>query len=221
MIKFFSNNGASEFNFSCVRTDEQNLELLIHRVSRKPRCLVAHVERICYCFEHQFNEQLFGALVDLFIILNRCGQALRRRMIMGSISSLTENQYKTLVKHLKSDSPEIDKLPISRYSIFSNGMESTTRMVDIVEDSRELAEDPLMLARASIEYSQLENATRILEQAILDQPERMELHNELILLYRATRNENEFNRFYQLLSQKIKNVPSEWNQLIDLFKGWH
>ena len=94
-------------------------------------------------------------------------------------------------------------------------------MVDIVEDSRELAEDPLMLARASIEYSQLENATRILEQAILDQPERIELHNELILLYRATRNENEFNRFYQLLSQKIKNVPSEWNQLIDLFKGWH
>jgi hypothetical protein len=182
--------------------------------------LAAHVERIYYCFQHQFNEQLFGALVDLLIILNRCGQALMQRMIMGSIPCLTENQIRTLLNHVKSDSPEFDLLPFNRFSIFSKGLVSTTVMVQLVEDFSEVAQDPLMLARASIEYSQLENATRILEQAILSQPERVELHAELILLYRSTRNEIGFNRFYQILSQKRINLPSEWNQLIDLFKGW-
>ncbi len=221
MIRFLSNNEAAGFYESCARSYERDLERLVYRVSGNPRCLSTHVERIYFCFENQLNEQLFGALVDLLITLNTCGQALSERMITGSRKKLTENQFQTLVNHFKCGSVNIDLLPFNRFSIFTKGLHSAAIMVQLVEDSYEDAHDPLMLARAFIEYSQLENATQILEQAILGQPERMELHDELILLYRSTRNEIGFNLFYEELSRKNMNLPSEWNQLNDFFKGRH
>jgi hypothetical protein len=220
-MKFSSNNEAAGFYESCAQSNEKNLERLIYRVSGDPRYLAAHVERIYFCFQHHLNEQLFGAIVDLLIILNGCGQALTQRMITGSKSRLTENQFEALENQVECDSPNVDLLPFNRFSIFTKGLLSVSGMVQLVEDGGEDLHDPLMLARAFIEYSQLENATRILEQAIFAQPERMELHDELILLYRSTRNEIGFDLFYEVLSRKNMKLSSKWSQLNDFFKGSH
>jgi hypothetical protein len=196
---------------------EQGLEMLVFRVSRKPKYLIAHVERIYYCFRHALNEQLFGALVDLLIVLNRDGKALGKRMINGSKARLTENQFQALINHLNDRSSKADLLPPNRYSVFAKGLQSTADMVTLAKVSGEKEHDALTLARDYVEYSQLDNAIYVLEQAILLDPERKELHNELLSLYRSTRNQAGFERIYEELSRKDLRLPTEWKQLNDFF----
>jgi|CXWL01.1.fsa_nt_gi hypothetical protein len=199
---------------------EQSLDQLIHQISVKSNRLGTHVDRIYYCFQHHLNEQLFGALLDLLITLNRRGAALSERMIKGSCSRLTENEYQILLGCYQSNFENIDLLP-SRYSVFSKGLMSTIVLVKQSNDDEEKVYDPLKLARDYIEYSQLDNATRILEQAILSEPERMEFHEELLLLYRSTRNISGFDRVFEDLSLKSINLPLGWRQLDEFFKGSH
>jgi hypothetical protein len=199
---------------------EHNLEQLVYQISVKPSCLGAHVDRIYYCFEHHLNEQLFGALVDLLIILNRRGAALSERMIKGTCSRLTVDDYQMLFSCYKCNFENIDVLN-SRYSIFSKGLIATNLLVSYRNDDKETVYDPLKLARDCIEYSQLDNATRILEQAVLTDPERMEFHEELLLLYRSTHNISRFNRVHEDLSLKSISLPLGWRQLDEFFKGSH
>lgn len=214
---FFSDKDTVGFYEWCNWSVEKGLEGLVFRVSRNPRYLHAHIERIYYCFQQNLGEQLFGALVDLLIVLNGDGDALGRRMVIGSKSRVTENQFHVLTNHIDNRNSRSDLLPPNRYSIFAKGLQSATVMVQMTEGVAKEEYDPLVLARDYIEFSQLDSAIHILEQAILAQPERMELHDELLSIYRSTRNEAGFNRIYEELSRKALSLPPEWKQLNDFF----
>ncbi len=196
---------------------EEGLEMLVFRVSRKPKYLLAHVERIYYCFKHALNEQLFGALVDLLIVLNRDGTALGRRMITGSKARLTKNQYQALIGHLDNLNSNADLLPQTRYSLFAKGLQSTAAMVQLPDAIETQDHDPLELARDYVEFSQLDSAIHVLEQGISADPGRIELHEELLSLYRSTHNKAGFNRTYEAFSRKDMSLPAEWKQLHDFF----
>jgi hypothetical protein len=198
---------------------EKRLERLAFRVSRMPRSLRAHLERIRYCFVHHLNEQLYAALIDLLIVLNQSGRRLSQRMIFGSRSRLTEGQFQVLRDFLKKEEDAFELLPPSRFSLFSKGGQSSAVLVQVVEEPRETAHDPLQLARDYIEFSQLDEAVRVLERAILVHPERFELHSELLSLYRSTRDRAGFKRMHQALVGLGANLPPEWVQLDDFFKG--
>lgn len=216
---FLSNTEAAGFYDWCDWSAEKGLERLVFQVSRKPGGLVGHLERIYYCFQHDLNEQLFGALIDLLIVLKKVGQELSKRMIVGSRSRLTENQFQTLFNQLNNSLTSSDLLPNSRYSCFTKGLQSMAVSVRLSEGDGYLEHDPLALARDYIEFSQLENAIHILEQAIFVQPERMELHDELLSLYRSTRNKTGFKRIYEELCSKSIGLPPKWQQLNDFFNS--
>jgi hypothetical protein len=129
MKDFFSDKDAAGFYEWHDWSTEQGLERLIFRVSRSPRYLQAHLERIYYCFQHDLKEQLFGSLVDLLIVLNKDGKALGRRMIRGSRSKLTENQFLMLGDQLNNISSGRELFPDSRYSVFSKGLQSVAVLV--------------------------------------------------------------------------------------------
>jgi hypothetical protein len=197
---------------------EEGLEMLVFRVSRKPKYLIAHVERIYYCFKHALNEQLFGALVDLLIVLkNDGGVALGKRMIIGSKTRLTNSQFQALIGHLDNPNSNADLLPQTRYSVFAKGLQSIKAMVQLPNAIDTENHDPLELARDFVEFSQLDNAIHVLEQGILADPERMELHEELLSIYRSTNNKAGFNRTYEAFSRKDLSLPDEWKQLYDYF----
>ncbi|MGR8942456.1 MAG: type IV pilus assembly protein FimV, partial [Gammaproteobacteria bacterium] len=198
---------------------ERRLERLVYQVSRKPRSLAAHLERIYFCFRNYLNEPLFAALVDLQLVLNKRGRPLSERVIHGSRSRLTESQFQALDNYLKQEDARDESLPCSRYALFTRGIQSATVLVQMAEADNGAAIDPLQLARDFVEYSQLEDAHRVLEQAIMTQPERMELHDELLSLYRSTRNQTDFKRIYQALAENGVKLPDEWTQLHDFFKG--
>ncbi|MEC4750553.1 hypothetical protein [Methylomicrobium sp. Wu6] len=196
---------------------DKRLERLAFRVSRKPKSLRAHVERIHYCFSNYLNEQLYAALIDLLIVLNKAGRELSRRMIFGARSRLTESQFQALRQYLKNQVGE-ESLPCNRFSLFTRGLLSSSPLVHMVEDASETEYDPLQLARDYVEFSQLDEAARVLEQAVLTRPERAELHRELLSLYRSTRDRTGFKRVHEELTRLGASLPPEWAQLQDLLK---
>jgi hypothetical protein len=218
VLKFVFDKSTAGFSEWSALSVEKRLESLVFRVSRMPRSLRAHLERIHYCFGNHLNEQLYAALIDLLIVLNQSGRRLSERMIFGARSRLTAGQFQMLRGFLNKEGNPLELLPHSRFSLFSKGSQSNALLVQMVEEPREPAHDPLQLARDYVEFSQLDEAVRVLEQAILDHPERFELHSELLSLYRSTRDRAGFKRIHQALVRLGANLPPEWAQLDDFLK---
>ena len=79
--------------------------------------------------------------------------------------------------------------------------------------------DPLIAAREYVEGGQHEEAIYVLELAVLAEPNRKELQEKLLSLYRSTYNEKAFYRFYNVLIRKRMILSEEWSQLKNFFKG--
>jgi len=195
------------------------LDSLAFRVAQKPTCLLTHVQRIYYCYQARLDAQLYAALVDFLIILNRRGLAISRRMVTGTKSALNAEQFASLVTYLQAPKTGHQSLPGNRYSIFSSGIIGTTQLVKVTEDKNQIHVDALSLARDFIEYSQLTEAQVVLESAILAEPDRLELQAELLELYQSTRNAGGFNQMLRQLTDAGRDVPDAWQQLSAYFKG--
>jgi hypothetical protein len=217
LVSFFSLQKSKRLFLVEPPPDMDFLNTLVFRIAKKPRCLLTHLQRIYYCYQAQLADQLYAALVDLLIVLNRRGSAISRRMVIGARSVLSVNQLKTLLRYLQNTNIDYRLLPGNHYSIFSKGIIGTTNMLHIT-DKKRTDIDPLMLARDFIEYSQLEEALTVLEAAILEQPDRLELHEELLTLYQSTRNVSSFNQMYSELTHSGLDVPDAWQFVNAYFK---
>ena len=216
-VKFFLDKDASGFYEWHDWSAEKGLERLVFKVSRTPKYLQAHMERIYYCFQENLGEQLFAALADLMLVLGKDGGTLVKRMIAGSKSKLTEAQHQELLGYLESNVVGNDGSFQNPYSVFAKGLESTQAMLKLPVSNPDMQHDPLALARDYIEFNQLDDATSVLEQAIMEQPERLELHNELLALYRSTHNKSSFINIFNVLSNKELLLPPAWEQLSAFF----
>jgi hypothetical protein len=216
---FFSlqNTGVFWYNTGVLQ-DEEALEKLVFLIAKKPKQLVEHVQRIYYCFQKNLNEQLFAALIDFLIILNQRGQAISWRMVLGAKSRLTTEQFQALKSYLKGNTTDKSLLSGNRYSVFSKGLLGVSALIQQIE-KEEIEDDPLTIALDYIEYSQLDEAKQVLEDAILIRHERLDLRQELIDLYRLT---GDSNRFYQMLAKLTRlgiAITDDWNQLNNYFEG--
>lgn len=196
------------------------LEKLVFNVARKPKRLITHLQRIFYCFHAHLSDQLFAAIVDFLVILNKRGEAISWRVVIGAKSQLSPDQFYLLKNHLKNDESDVHLLPGNQHSIFTKGLLGVNKIVSQVESPNEAAGyDPLDLARDHVEYSQLEEAKQVLEKAVVDDPARIELQHELLVLYQSTRDAIGFNRMFAELTRLEINMADEWVQLYDYFKG--
>ncbi len=91
--RFFSLEEFSEFWNQEALAYSDYLDKLVFRISRRPKQLLAHLQRIYYCFHTDLNAQLFAAIVDLLFVLDKRGQALSWRILMGCKSKLTTEQF--------------------------------------------------------------------------------------------------------------------------------
>lgn len=214
---FFLDKNAAGFYEWHDWSAEKGLERLVFRVARTPKYLQGHLERIYYCFQQQLNEQLFGALIDLLVVLNREGSDLCWRMMTGSKSKLKDEQFEALTQFMENN----QLIPVlflsNRYSVFTKGIFSMNPLLKMADQKGDKEIDPLKIARDFIETSQLDDAMAILEQAIMEQPERQELHAELLPLYRITSNKTRFHKIYEELSSRKLLLPPEWEQQNSVF----
>lgn len=219
LVNFFSLQKESSLWSSEVLLYSDFLEKLVFQISRKPRALLIHVQRIYYCFYAQLNEQLFAAIIDLLIVLNKRGLAISWRIVMGAKSQLTAEQFAILQRYLRDANADVNSLVGNCYSVFTKGLTGISNMVHLVEQQDEDDYDPLAIARDHIEYSQLDEAINVLETAVLAQPTRLDFQEELLALYRSTRDASSFNVMFTRLIESGITLNSEWHTLNNYFKG--
>jgi len=209
---------AKKLHLSVDLIDTDVLTRLNYRISKKPHCLFTHVQRIYCCFLARNSERLYGALVDFLLVLNKRGLAISRRMIDGSGSQLTKEQIQTLHYYGCHATADVRFLPGNRYSIFSKGLIGTPCVIKSIEKENDSKHDPLILAKDFIEYSQLDEARSVLEEAILEHPDRQELHDELLALYRSTQDQASFAKMHSMLMESGITVPRVWEQTVMHFQ---
>ena len=198
---------------------DEELERQVFLITKKPKCLVNHMRRIYYCFQKNLNNQLFAAIVDFLVVLNQHGQAISWRVVLGAKSRLSSEQFQELKCYLKGDGVGVNLLQGNQYSVFSRGLVGINKMVQPIIGKEEQINDPLIIALDHIEYSQLDEAKKVLEEAILAQPEREDLRQELCNLYKLTGDSNRFHQMLARLTRLGVSVTDDWNQLNNYFKG--
>lgn len=215
-FNIFLLSDSDAFNFTNNKLPDDFLKNLVFLVARKPKRLITHIQRIHHCYQTNLQEQLFAALVDLLVVLNRRGKAISRRMIIGAKSKLSEGQYKILQKFMTEDF-DIALLSGNQYSIFTKGLVGARNLVQQIEASETQTYDPLVLAHDYIEYSQLDEAKDVLEKALVNQPQRLELHQCLLELYKSTLDTSGFTTMFNILLGLDAVMPNDWNTLQAFF----
>lgn len=215
---FFVNTTEGLLNPVNPRQDLYLIEL-VHEIQRKPACLINHIRRIYWCYRKQLTEPLYAALIDFLIVLNQRGHAISRKMVLGARTQLTPGQWKLLEATLCDSDTDRSLLTGNRFSVFSKGLEGTTTLIEKIGDIVSSRQDPLTLAEASIEYSQLDEAMGILENGIREQPDRLPLHQMLLELYQSTNARSRFEQMAAELESADDVLPGGWCQLRDYFEG--
>lgn len=213
----FLPSDSNAFYFVDNRLPEHVLRNLVFHISRKPRQLITHIQRIYHCYYANLSEQLFAALVDFLVVLDRRGTKISRRMIIGTRSKLSREQYKSLQAFMVNEM-DISALAGNQYSIFTKGLIGTQDLVQqVASASTKQAYDPLNLARDYIEYSQLAEARDVLEKAIVNEPHRLELHQSLLELYKSTQDVSGLKKMVDIFADLNIAMPDDWNELMTLF----
>jgi hypothetical protein len=189
-----------------------------HCIARDPNDLRSHVRRIFLEREQGRNIRLYAALFDLFIALGNRGSELRHRMLRLAKANLEPHQYNLLHESLAKGLDSIGA-PIVHGSVLSRGIEGTLDLVSPAVEERTGPRDALIEAREYLEYSQLDEARSLLERAVLQEPQRSDLHLELLAIYRSTRNESNFAKMVQELDGMTNPVPKAWQELAEFFRS--
>ena len=210
----FSMQEKNEFSLRHLLEDENILENLVFEITKNPKQLITHIQRINYCYKRQNSEQLFAALSDFFRVLEHKGVAISRRMFAGVKSKLAEDRVNELHNFLEGTA----ELTENKYCVLGIGIIGTVNLVQQIYSSGEDEHDPLALARDYIEFSQLEDAKRVLEKAIVEISEREALHVELLRLYKATQDSEGFHKMYDALKTLDNPMQGEWDKLNKYFE---
>ncbi|MEN8260812.1 MAG: hypothetical protein ABFS02_09545 [Pseudomonadota bacterium] len=194
------------------------LDYLAHCVARCPLDLASHVRRIFLCARMNLQEGLYGALLDLFIVLTGRGLSLRRRLLYGSKPQLKQEHFAALERSLGVDAGASGELPLTSRSMLYGGNTGSTRLVVATELTGKDEDDPLIIARDHIEFSQLDEARSVLEQAIMLHPLRKELQLELVDLYQSMRDKENFRRMLENIDLSRSPVPEAWKKAMQFFQ---
>ncbi len=186
-------------------------EHFAHAVAASPSDLLRHTQRIFFLYQQFDSDGLYSALYDLFVALQDKGIRLRKRLLQGSRDRLQQEQYAVLSLWLAQGEPrKKEGFPLPNQSVLSRGITGVRDIIKVSYDKAGPQRDPLLEAREFIDYFQIDEARNLLEKAIFEQPERVELHLELIQLYQATRDNNGLQSMREKLIQYLPELPECW-----------
>ncbi|HYE37695.1 hypothetical protein [Methylocaldum sp.] len=204
--------GSPALNPPCPGMKNEVADYLAHSVAAAPDNLLRHTQRIFHHYGQNDHDGLYAALLDLFIASEDKGYALRRRLLTGARNRLRKDCYARLDRWLGSGrAPDWADLPQAPQSVLAPGITGSLSLVQVSNGTPGEERDPLLEAREHIEYSQLDQARAVLEDALPRQPGRADLHAELLLLYRATGDLDNFLRAREKLEQVVDTLPAIWD----------
>lgn len=213
----FHIDGSNHLKLKVNIQSDKTIEYLEHAVTKSPVDLRSHVQRIYQQIDRKDREAVFGALLDLFYALKSSGRSLRERMLTASRTILNQEGYQFLMQHLTTGIGENEAVPSSNSSLLSKGHSSGKQLVIKQDDGRATRQDPLDEARDHLEYGQIDEARQVLEEAILKHPNRKDLHQDLLEIYRSTNHKSAFIAMLENLNPVTNPMADAWRELMVLF----
>ena len=181
------------------------LRHLEQRIARNPRGLLSHVRRV-------FVAAVAGALADLFIVLGRHGQPLRRRALRMVAAYLTVEQRRFFDSHLEPGLDDDAQMPDISQSRLSKRVTGTTRIVSRSSEAVADDDDPVRLARESIAKGHFDVAQAMLEGALESDPGNVAVSEELLDFYDDRQLRDGFRRMYTALLGRQFARRDRWDR---------
>ncbi len=191
---------------------------LSRQVQRWPKSLSFHVCRVDSAIRMKNQEAVYAAVLDLFYILEDKGQEMRQR-ILRKVSNHLSDEMKSALEQVVSGQIPFRSLPLSSRSVLHDGIQSENQdlvLITSTSGNQSTDLDPVNAARLCLESGQIEQAQEILESQLQIEPERVEIRQDLLEIYCATKNEAGFRSSYQLL-QTRGCLDKSWNDAVSLF----
>ncbi len=195
---------------------------LAHCITRNPGDLISHVRRIFLCLKLDDGERLFGALTDLFITLNGKGGALRSRLLGMLQNHLTDAQYSALQGGHVESMEFVEPLPWPRFSrLYQPRLKEQELVAQLTGEESESHTGILAQARDLIDCGQIEAARHMMEEALLADEATTALHEELLNLYRHTRDYEAFLTMWTQLEHLSPQLQDMWKEVNDYLDTHH
>ncbi len=194
-------------------------DIIVHAIARMPTNLRCHIQRINLFIAKKDEESLYGSLLDLFIILGDQGYLLRDRMLKNACPVMRKECYELLKQHLKSGLSSKNGVIFSPASILSGDLAASHSLIKRISSDITTAQDPIEAACDHLEYGQVDAARQVLESAIENAPSRIELYQELLEIYKCTRDQVRYQEIHKRLSADNHPFLQRWMDVADLFGG--
>ena len=192
---------------------------LAYNITRNATDLNSHVKRIYLMIQTNKTENLYSALVDLFLVLENNGTALRKRLLAYARKHINQSEYLYLQQSLRSGHISELKMPMAKQSLLTRGLAASSYpfiQKDKVENNHALP--PIEEAMHYVTHGQLELAQATLQNAIVQNPHQLDLHYDLLEIFNKTEDKVHFSYCYkQLLEQNIV-LPPQWREMAHRFK---
>lgn len=203
---------SGELRLDLANNGPATLNYLKYRVIRDPADLLSHMRRIILVGRMSDSDNLYAALIDLFIALGPKGESLRSRMLKQYRPALSSAQYATLLQYFKQGDVG-EPNPASSASVLAKGIIGACSFIRPINGTagKEKRDDPLHEARRYLEYSQIDAAREVLERAVLENPERIDVQIELLELYRAGRDIENYEKTFNRLRLSGNRMSKRWS----------
>lgn len=190
---------------------------LAHKITRFPDDLRSHTQRIFIFIEQDKRLAVYSSLIDLFLILEEKGAALRTRMLFSAKHILSDQQFEFLQQSLLLGLRGDVTLTTSNQSLLSQGRKNTRPFVQKNTVNKPQAINVIGQARSYLEYGQIDEARVMLQDAILESPEELEYHQDLLEIFRKIADRDLFISFYEQLLKPDSTLPIMWEQMAEEF----
>jgi len=194
--------------------NEQAMAYLTHNVSRNPLDLQSHMQRI-YLYMADFDgDKTYCAVLDLFIALENRGQPLRKRILQETRHFLKLQQYDALTRKIECGLYAHEAMPLAKTSVLTKSYIGHRKIVERITKELPVSpeNDPIIEAGQYLEYGQIEEARTLLEGAVLEQPWRKDLQNDLLDIYRVTLDGKACDAMYERLADSFIPDHHAWMQ---------
>lgn len=184
-----------------------------HSLRHEPSDLRRHVQFI-FSLMRQVSvkrEDLFAALVDLFIVLNHHGFALRQRMIDAAKPFLLDEDCHFFQQHLQSGLSAKTPLPISCPSILTEaytGRADHIKKHIIKPTAQHISEHEQALD--FIEQGDLESAIHLLQELLYQRPSNEQIAEDLINTLRHAEQEQKLAEIQHWFIENNLPLPNCW-----------
>ena len=193
--------------------ESQYIRHLEQRIHRNPRDLLSHVRRLLLNRSLGDSDGVYGALVDLFIVLGYRGRPLRSRLLKLCKDQLSPEQNQYLQKHLEDGLDARDAHCNTRRSCLSSQVSGKTTLVARSDKRSRGGQDLLDLARDALARGEVDAAQELLEGALEVDPGSEPVCLELLALYKGSNRRVDFMRTYTAMLGRQLARPDLWQAM--------